>query len=82
MIKQLENESCKDQLFILMYEPQTADILYSVLIEKSISMVAKQKVLKVLLFFDIQIIQISIFINFCSCYQYYLEQSMCMKDRS
>lgn len=47
LIKQLENESCKDQLFLLMYEPQTADILYSILIEKSISMLAKQKVLKV-----------------------------------
>jgi len=50
LIKQLENESCKDQLFLLMYEPQTADILYCILIEKSISMLAKQRVLKVISF--------------------------------
>lgn len=50
LIKYLETESRKDQLFILMYEPQTADILYCILIEKSISMSAKQKVLKVILF--------------------------------
>ncbi|XP_025416195.1 neurobeachin-like protein 1 isoform X1 [Sipha flava] len=48
LIKHLETESCKDQLFLLMYEPQTADILYCILIEKSISMLAKQKVLKIL----------------------------------
>lgn len=48
LIKYLEAESCKDHFFLLMYEPQTADLLYCILIEKSISMLAKQKVLKVL----------------------------------
>lgn len=47
LIKHLETGPCKDQLFLLMYEPQTADILYCILVEKSISMLAKQKVLKV-----------------------------------
>jgi len=59
LIKHLETESCKDQLFLLMYEPQTADILYCILIEKSISMIAKKKVLKVRILILLKLIKLN-----------------------
>ncbi|XP_050525286.1 neurobeachin-like protein 2 [Daktulosphaira vitifoliae] len=46
LIKYLDSDLCKDQLYLIMYEPQIAELLYSLLIEKSISMLAKKHVLK------------------------------------
>ncbi|XP_050424019.1 neurobeachin-like protein 2 isoform X2 [Adelges cooleyi] len=46
LIKYLGSDCCKDQVFLFIYEPQTADLLYSLLVEKSISMLAKQHILK------------------------------------
>uniref|UniRef100_A0A1B6DB47 Neurobeachin-like protein 1 n=1 Tax=Clastoptera arizonana TaxID=38151 RepID=A0A1B6DB47_9HEMI len=48
LISQLESKSCKDQLILLMYEPQAADLLYCILIDKNFSMDLKQRVLKML----------------------------------
>ncbi|XP_063234189.1 neurobeachin-like protein 1 isoform X2 [Bacillus rossius redtenbacheri] len=44
----MEGKSCSDQLFLLMYEPHSAESVYCLLLEKSLSMELKQKVLKFL----------------------------------
>ncbi|RZF48161.1 hypothetical protein LSTR_LSTR009850 [Laodelphax striatellus] len=48
LITLLESKSCRDQLFIFMFEPQTADVLYCLLIEKNFTMELKQRVLKLI----------------------------------
>ncbi|XP_039288398.1 neurobeachin-like protein 1 isoform X2 [Nilaparvata lugens] len=48
LITLLESKSCRDQLFIFMFEPHTADILYCLLIEKHFTMELKQRVLKLI----------------------------------
>lgn len=47
LIAQLESKTCKDQLFLLMYEPQAGDLLYCLLIDKNFSMDLKHRFLKV-----------------------------------
>ncbi|XP_063708929.1 neurobeachin-like protein 1 [Culicoides brevitarsis] len=44
----LENKNCKDQLFLLMYEPHIGELLYSLLIEKNNSSKIHHAVLKVI----------------------------------
>lgn len=46
LILHLEGQ-CKDQLFLLLFEPHAADLLYCLLIDRRFSMDLKQKVLKV-----------------------------------
>ncbi|KAK3926892.1 Neurobeachin-like protein 1, partial [Frankliniella fusca] len=45
LILHLEGQ-CKDQLFLLLFEPHAADLLYCLLIDRRFSMDLKQKVLK------------------------------------
>lgn len=44
----LESKNCKDQMFLLMYEPHIGELLYALLIEKSYSTQVHQAVLKVI----------------------------------
>lgn len=46
----LENKNCKDQTFILMYEPSTAELFYALLIEKCYSTLVHQSALKVIVY--------------------------------
>ncbi|XP_075227690.1 neurobeachin-like protein 1 [Lycorma delicatula] len=48
LVAHLETKTCRDQIFLLMYEPQAADMLYCLLTEKHFSMELKQRVLKML----------------------------------
>jgi hypothetical protein len=48
MISYMESKNCKDQVFLLLYEPNYAETLYCLLVEKEFSMHLKQRVLKVL----------------------------------
>lgn len=48
LIAQLEKKSCKDQLILLMFEPQAADLVYCLLLNKTFSMELKHRALKVL----------------------------------
>lgn len=47
VIAQLESRSCKDQLILLMFEPQSADLIYCLLLNKTFSMDLKHRALKV-----------------------------------
>jgi hypothetical protein len=47
LVSYMENKNCKDHIFLLLYEPERAETLYCLLVEKSFSMELKQKVLKV-----------------------------------
>jgi hypothetical protein len=49
LISYMDSKSCKTQIFLLLYEPHCAEILYCLLVERSFSMELKQKVLKVIL---------------------------------
>lgn len=70
LVAHLESKTCRDQVFLLMYEPQAADMLYCLLTEKHFTMELKQRVLKVsianilLLLFLIQKVVISCFYVF------------------
>lgn len=44
----LESKNCKDQMFLLMYEPHIGELLYALLIEKSYSQKVHKTVLKVI----------------------------------
>uniref|UniRef100_A0A336KCC2 CSON006833 protein n=1 Tax=Culicoides sonorensis TaxID=179676 RepID=A0A336KCC2_CULSO len=44
----LESKNCKDQMYLLMYEPQIGELLYALLIEKAYSTQVHQAVLKVI----------------------------------
>ncbi|XP_069696226.1 neurobeachin-like protein 1 isoform X2 [Periplaneta americana] len=48
LISYMENKNCKDQIFLLLYEPHSAETLYCLLVEKGFSMELKQKLLKLL----------------------------------
>lgn len=48
LISHMEKKSCRDQIFLLMYEPHSAELLYALLIDKEFSMDLKQKVLRFL----------------------------------
>lgn len=37
LVSQLNNKSCKDQLFLLIHEPQTAELCYSLLTDRKYS---------------------------------------------
>lgn len=47
VIAQLESRSCRDQLILLMFEPQSADLIYCLLLNKTFSMDLKHRALKV-----------------------------------
>jgi hypothetical protein len=47
VISYMESKNCKDQIFLLLYEPSYAETLYCLLVEKGFSMQLKQRVLKV-----------------------------------
>jgi hypothetical protein len=49
LVSYLESKSCKDQVFLVLYEPHCAETLYCLLVERNFSMELKQKVLKVIL---------------------------------
>jgi len=44
----MESKNCKDQIFLLLYEPHYAETLYCLLVERDFTMDLKQKVLKVM----------------------------------
>lgn len=47
LLSLLESKNCKEQMFLLMYEPHIGELLYALLIEKSYSTKVHQAVLKV-----------------------------------
>jgi hypothetical protein len=47
VVSYMESKSCKDQMFLLLYEPDRAETLYCLLVDRSFSMELKHKVLKV-----------------------------------
>lgn len=53
IVTQMNNKSCKDQLFLLMHEPQTAELCYSLLTDRKYSARLYTAVLKVRYFFPI-----------------------------
>lgn len=48
LLSHLEAKNCRDQIYLLMYEPNCADLLYALLQDKSFSVEFKQKLLKVI----------------------------------
>jgi len=47
LVSYMENRNCKDQIFLLLYEPERAETLYCLLMDRNFSMELKLKVLKV-----------------------------------
>jgi hypothetical protein len=47
LVSYMENKNSKDQIFLLLYEPERAETLYCLLVDRSFSMELKLKVLKV-----------------------------------
>ena len=47
LVSYMENRNCKDQIFLLLYEPERAETLYCLLVDRNFSMELKLKVLKV-----------------------------------
>lgn len=48
LLSHLETKNCRDQIYLLMYEPNAADLLYALLQDKTFSVEFKQKLLKVI----------------------------------
>lgn len=44
----LNGKNCKDQMFLLLHEPQTADLLYNFFVDKAYSVALQEEVIKVL----------------------------------
>ena len=47
LMSYMESKTCKDQIFLLLYEPHAGDTLYCLFIDKNYSMDLKYKLLKV-----------------------------------
>lgn len=44
----MDTKTCRDQIFLLLYEPHNSELLYSMLTNKKINMDVKQKIIKLL----------------------------------
>jgi len=48
LINHLESRNCRDQVYLLLYEPHSAELLYGVLADSNFSMDLKQKIVKLI----------------------------------
>ena len=48
LISILESKSCKDQMFLLIFEPENAELLYALITDESYTSKLKEKILKVI----------------------------------
>lgn len=44
----LDSKTCRDQVFLLLYEPQSAELLYGLLVDPQFTMELKQRIIKLL----------------------------------